>query len=72
MTDTALAHEVQMFERLLGKPDRVSTGSASAFTSGEVGVARVPARLDVMGGITNGSGANVCEASPGWGVLPPS
>ncbi|HPX42178.1 MAG TPA: hypothetical protein PLF51_17210, partial [Candidatus Hydrogenedentes bacterium] len=32
-------------------------------------VARVPARLDVMGGIADYSGANVCQATLGAGVL---
>ncbi len=34
-----------------------------------VWVARVPARLDVMGGIADYSGANVCQATLGAGVL---
>jgi hypothetical protein len=43
---------------------RTATRPASPdfFNSGEVWVARVPARLDVMGGIADYSGANVCEA----------
>src|SRR5262249_26609982 len=39
------------------------------FNSGEVWVTRVPARLDVMGGIADYSGSNVCETVLGRGVL---
>ena len=61
--------ELQEFERLLNKPNSDATGFASFFNSGEIWVTRVPARLDVMGGIADYSGANVCEAVLGRGVL---
>jgi len=61
--------EVQEFERLLTKPNSDATGLAGFFNSGEIWVARVPARLDVMGGIADYSGANVCEAVLGRGML---
>jgi galactokinase len=61
--------EVSEFQQLLNKPNSDSTGFAGFFNSGEVWVARVPARLDVMGGIADYSGANVCEAVLGGGML---
>jgi L-arabinokinase len=66
---TALPFEVSEFENLLRKPNSDPTGFAGFFNSGEVWVARVPARLDVMGGIADYSGANVCEAVLGHGML---
>jgi L-arabinokinase len=64
-----LPFEVSEFERLLNKPNSDTTGFAGFFNAGEVWVARVPARLDVMGGIADYSGANVCEAVLGGGML---
>jgi len=61
--------ELREIERLLQKPNSDDSGLASFFAAGEVWVARVPARLDVMGGIADYSGANVCEAVLGRGVL---
>jgi L-arabinokinase len=61
--------EVVEFERLLQKPNNDPTGLAGFFNSGEIWVARVPARLDVMGGIADYSGANVCEAVLDRGML---
>jgi L-arabinokinase len=61
--------EITEFEQLLRKPTSDPTGFAGFFNSGEVWVARVPARLDVMGGIADYSGANVCEAVLGRGML---
>lgn len=61
--------ELLEIERLLQKPNSDASGLASFFTAGEIWVARVPARLDVMGGIADYSGANVCEAVLGRGVL---
>src|ERR1700690_1154424 len=61
--------EISEFEQLLRKPNGDPTGLAGFFNSGEVWVARVPARLDVMGGIADYSGANVCEAVLGRGML---
>lgn len=69
MTNDTLPFEVQEFERLLNKPSSDATGFAGFFNAGEVWVARVPARLDVMGGIADYSGANVCEAVLGRGML---
>lgn len=65
----ALPVEITEFEQLLRKPNGDPTGFAGFFNSGEIWVARVPARLDVMGGIADYSGANVCEAVLGRGML---
>ena len=54
---------------MLQKPNSDASGLASFFTAGEVWVTRVPARLDVIGGIADYSGANVCESVLGRGVL---
>src|SRR5437879_2683548 len=62
-------YELTEFERLLRKPNSDPTGFAGFFNTGEIWVARVPARLDVMGGIADYSGANVCEAVLGRGML---
>lgn len=69
MATSPLPFEVQEFERLLHKPNSDPTGLAGFFTGGEIWVSRVPARLDVMGGIADYSGANVCEAVLGRGML---
>jgi galactokinase len=69
MTDCELPVEVREFETLLQKPNADPTGFAGFFNSGEVWVARVPARLDVIGGIADYSGSNVCEAVLGRGML---
>ncbi|HEX7510501.1 MAG TPA: hypothetical protein VF335_04320, partial [Chitinivibrionales bacterium] len=61
--------EVLEFEKLLKKPNNDPTGLAGFFNTGEIWIARVPARLDVMGGIADYSGSNVCEAVLGHGVL---
>ena len=61
--------ELLEIERLLQKPNGDATGLASFFTAGEIWVTRVPARLDVMGGIADYSGSNVCEAVLGRGIL---
>ncbi len=61
--------EVAEFERRLrcraGNPE----GLGDYFNKRPVWVARVPARLDVMGGIADYSGANVCEGTLGQGIL---
>ena len=67
--NATLPFEVTEFEQLLNKPNSDASGFASFFAAGEVWIARVPARLDVMGGIADYSGANVCEAVLGTGVL---
>ncbi|MBN2035433.1 MAG: hypothetical protein JW768_01705 [Chitinispirillaceae bacterium] len=69
MKNEALPFEVVEFERLLRKPTSDPTGLAGFFNCGEIMAARVPARLDVMGGIADYSGANVCEAVLGRGML---
>src|ERR1035437_5573935 len=66
---TALPFEVSEFETLLRKPNSDPTGFAGFFNAGEIYVARVPARLDVMGGIADYSGSNVCESTLGHGML---
>ena len=69
MSSHPLPFEVQEFERLLHKPNSDPTGLAGFFNSGEIWLARVPARLDVIGGIADYSGANVCEGVLGRGML---
>jgi L-arabinokinase len=66
---SSLPVEVVEFEHLLQRPNSDPTGFAGFFNSGEIWVARVPARLDVMGGIADYSGANVCEGVLGRGML---
>lgn len=61
--------EIQELERLLTNPAADASGIISIFTTGGILATRVPARLDVMGGIADYSGANVCEAVLGRGVL---
>ncbi len=68
-TDCKMPREVVQLECLLKKPNSDPTGLAGLFTSGEITVTRVPARLDVMGGISDYSGANVCEGVLGAGVV---
>ncbi|MFO1487853.1 MAG: hypothetical protein U1F65_05190 [Verrucomicrobiota bacterium] len=67
--NAASPFEISEFESLLQKPNSDASGLASFFTAGEIWITRVPARLDVMGGIADYSGANVCEAVLGRGVL---
>jgi galactokinase len=69
MDRNGVPFELQAFEDLLRKPTSDLTGLAGFFNSGEVWVVRVPARLDVMGGIADYSGSNVCETVLGRGVL---
>ena len=61
MKEETLPFEIAEFERLLFKPNSDPTGLASLFTAGEVWVGRVPARLDVMGGIADYSGSLVLQ-----------
>ena len=61
--------DLEIFERNLRKPNGDPTGFAGFFNSGEVWVARAPARLDVMGGIADYSGSNVCETVLDRGML---
>ena len=53
--------EILEFESFLKKPDSDPTGLAGFFKTDELVVTRVPARLDVMGGISDYSGSNVCQ-----------
>lgn len=69
MSTDSLPLEVLEFERLLKLPDGDPTGLAGFFNAGEVWVTRAPARLDIMGGIADYSGANVCEGVLGHGML---
>jgi L-arabinokinase len=62
MNSDVAPFELQELDRLLNKPNSDASGLASFFTTGEICATRVPARLDVMGGIADYSGANVCEA----------
>src|ERR1035437_9055121 len=64
-----LPAELCEFEELLRKTNSGATGLAGFCHSGEIWVARVRARLDVMGGIADYSGANVCEGVLGRGML---
>jgi galactokinase len=59
---------VRFEESLRGSSDDLQT-LASFFDTGEILVVRVPARLDIMGGIADYSGANVCEGTLGRGVV---
>lgn len=69
MKSDNLPFEQHELEQLLNKPNSDASGLASFFTAGEIWATRVPARLDVMGGIADYSGANVCEAVLGRGIL---
>lgn len=69
MATDNLPPEISEFEQLLRKPNSDPTGFAGFFNSGEIWVTRVPARLDVIGGIADYSGANVCEAVLGGGMV---
>ena len=66
---TQIPAEVAHFEALLNRPNSDPTGLAGFFNSGQILVARVPARLDVIGGIADYSGANVCEGVLGRGMV---
>jgi galactokinase len=67
--DRRLPAEIVQFESFLKKPNSDPTGFAGFFNSGEIVVTRVPARLDVMGGISDYSGSNVCEGVLGRGMV---
>lgn len=68
-TNRNLPAEIVQFESLLARPNSDPTGLAGFFNSGEIYVTRVPARLDVMGGISDYSGSNVCEGVLGRGMV---
>ena len=65
----SISVEVAEFERLLRSRGANPAGLGDFFEKKPFWVARVPARLDVMGGIADYSGANVCEGTLGAGVL---
>jgi galactokinase len=67
--DRRLPVEIVQFETLLKKPNSDPTGLAGFFNCGEIVVTRVPARLDIMGGISDYSGGNVCEGVLGGGMV---
>jgi L-arabinokinase len=67
--DRKVPKEILKFEWMLKMPNSDPTGLAGFFNSGEIVVSRVPARLDVMGGISDYSGANVCEGVLGGGMV---
>ena len=67
--DRKLPIEISQFESILKRPNSDPTGLAGLFNTGEIIVTRVPARLDVMGGIADYSGANVCEGVLGRGMV---
>ena len=67
--DRKLPAEIVQFESFLTKPNSDPTGLAGFFNPGEIHVTRVPARLDVMGGISDYSGSNVCEGVLGRGMV---
>jgi L-arabinokinase len=69
MKANALPVEVAEFGRLLQRPHSDETGLAGFFSTAEILLVRVPARLDVMGGIADYSGANVCEGTLGRGIV---
>jgi galactokinase len=64
-----LPQEILDFESILNIPNSDPTGLAGFFNTGEIIVTRVPARLDVMGGISDYSGSNVCEGVLGQGMI---
>jgi galactokinase len=69
MSAEKLPFELVQFEQLLARPNSDPTGLAGFFNSGEIWVTRAPARLDVLGGIADYSGAHVCEAVLDRGML---
>ena len=57
------------FERRLRGTAAHPDALTGLFQASDIWVVRVPARLDVMGGIADYSGANVCEATLGLGIV---
>lgn len=57
------------FEKRLTYPAGAPEGLANLFAKRPLWAARAPARLDVMGGIADYSGAHVCEATLGPGIV---
>src|SRR5512140_1932836 len=67
--DRKVTNDIARLEWMLKRPNSAPTGLAGFFNSGEIYVTRVPARLDVMGGISDYSGGNVCEGVLGEGMV---
>ena len=61
--------ELRVFEESLRDRQADLQTLAAFFDKGEIIVVRVPARLDIMGGIADYSGANVCEGTLGRGGM---
>ena len=61
--------EVKCLERFLARTPDDPLGWSGFFSDREIWASRVPARLDVMGGIADYSGANVCQGLLGCGLL---
>ncbi|HPC19125.1 MAG TPA: hypothetical protein PL039_02865 [Kiritimatiellia bacterium] len=61
--------EIAEFERRMRSAASDPAGLGDFFQRRDIWAVRVPARLDVMGGIADYSGANVCEATLGLGIL---
>lgn len=69
MTTTPLIFkEVSLFEIALQGGKSEFEDLSSFFDPGDITVVRVPGRLDIMGGIADYSGANVCEGTLERGV----
>lgn len=65
----AVWDEMAEFEQGLRRGTDDPAGWGGLFDARPIWVARVPARLDVMGGIADYSGANVCEGTLGPGLV---
>ncbi len=61
--------ELKGFEHFLARSPDDPLGWAAFFSERDIWVSRVPARLDVMGGIADYSGAHVCQGLLGCGLL---
>ncbi|MBN1353034.1 hypothetical protein JXJ21_26830 [candidate division KSB1 bacterium] len=67
-TTSQVFEEVSRFEIALRGSQQESQDLANFFDRGDITVVRVPARLDIMGGIADYSGSNVCEGTLERGV----
>ncbi len=66
--DNKLLPEIARFESLLNEKQNSQPGLDGFFNQSGITVTRVPARLDIMGGIADYSGSNVCEGTLGCGI----
>ena len=64
-----LPKEIIEFESCFKKTNIDPTGLAGFLNIGENEVTRVPSSLDIMGGISDYSGSNVCEGVLGRGMV---